>query len=159
MNCQDARDEVERLHKNPTHDVIWGNDIQLAMQHMICCNACKKWFSQSVCSSFKNFKASDPQAEILHCIEHDWLKIDACDALRIDENKKEISEESIIIIHDSENIYRSPESLEGPAKHFRVILLYEDGSTKEIFRGRGFSEEKWKARMLGRKSYLDKTQK
>jgi hypothetical protein len=68
-----------------------------------------------------------------------------------------MAKELDIIIQNSENPYCSPEALNGNAKYLRIILLRDNGSTQEIFRGSGFSEEKWQKRMkkLKRKSYLD----
>jgi len=72
-----------------------------------------------------------------------------------------MARELMIVIHDSENEYCSPESLNGNAKYLRIILLNEDESIQEIFRGSEFSEEKWEARMKsrGNKPYLDRIKK
>lgn len=69
-----------------------------------------------------------------------------------------MAKESDIIIHNSENPHCSPEALDGNAKHLRIILLRDDGSTQEIFRGSGFSERKWKKIMKDRNRtpYLEK---
>jgi len=68
-----------------------------------------------------------------------------------------MAKELDIIIQNSENPYCSPEALNGNARHLRIILLRDDGSTQEIFRGSEFSEDKWQKRMkkLSRRSHLE----
>jgi ribosomal protein S27AE len=65
-----------------------------------------------------------------------------------------MAKELDIIIQNSENPHCTPEAINGNAKHLRIILLRNDGSTKEIFKGSEFSEYKWRKRMeeAGRKS-------
>lgn len=42
----------------------------------------------------------------------------------------------------------------GDPDHERVILVKEDGSQVAIFTGDKFSEDEWKEKMKGRKSFL-----
>ncbi len=71
-----------------------------------------------------------------------------------------MAKEIDIIIHNSENPYCTPEAINGNARHLRIILLNNDGSTQEIFCGSEFSESKWRERMrkLEEKPYLEKIQ-
>jgi len=66
-----------------------------------------------------------------------------------------LAKEFEIITQNSER--GCPESLDGNAEYLRIILLRNDGSTQEVFRGSGFSEENWKKRMeeSNRKSHLE----
>jgi len=52
---------------------------------------------------------------------------------------------------------RSPESLSGNAEHMRIVLVRDDRSQKELFRGSEFSEEKFREDMkrLGKTSELE----
>ena len=64
--------------------------------------------------------------------------------------------ETHIIIHNSDSLL-IPERIDGNAKYLKIILLNSDGSTRDIFIGSEFSEEKWKKRMeiRGEKPYLE----
>jgi len=56
---------------------------------------------------------------------------------------------------------RGPESISGDADHMRIVVLYEDGEKKEIFRGNKFNMAVFEKRMkdYDEVSILDRIEK
>ncbi|MFH1036701.1 MAG: hypothetical protein V1756_01355 [Patescibacteria group bacterium] len=55
--------------------------------------------------------------------------------------------DGIITQTSDENPWVKGESFDGNAKSSRVVILFANGTTKEVFRGKEFSEQKWKEKM------------
>jgi hypothetical protein len=52
-----------------------------------------------------------------------------------------------IITQYSGSAARGPESISGDAEHMRIVVVRDDGSQEELFRGSKFSEEKFREDM------------
>lgn len=86
MNCQESRDAVGKLHKNPTdHDVVWGNETKDGLLHMQFCETCPAWFEANICSYVEGLPQQDfEEVELLHGMVHNQVGVDDCDPIKQD---------------------------------------------------------------------------